>query len=528
MHTMAVTVASHARVTSNEWPFETFPFYESVASQFRNVSGTGLIIMAPVVRGSAEKDEWSLYSVQHQDWVEESYATTGWTGLPYPIRGTIYDTSSSGVVYVSMDDLTMPLWQMSEPPKDTGIINYNLLSNIDIATTYANAAATKQGQLGPVTDLGLLVKAKDDEEHHHHSESFFVQPVLELNGDDDSLSSTVVASLIASLRWDTFFSNLYNEAQGGEGMILVVNSTCPSHDEPDIFTYELRGDHPVYLGEGDLHDPTYSDMVHHANFFTESDVEANDCSYVLSIYPSETVESYTMTNEPVTYAIVMTMLFLAAAIFFLVYDYLVQRRQREAVAEAARSNAIVASLFPAEIADRLLNSSEHDPKQHRHNGNSKLSATGMSDRAVEKMADGMGQKFRLKSYLDEEGQEAEKTRGSSIIESKPIADLFPNTTVLFADIAGFTAWSSVREPSQVFTLLETVYKAFDKTAKRLKVFKVETVGDCYVSTWSHCCRLIDNKYPFPILSLHVLVSTGGCHWTPRASQGPCCHHVPFC
>lgn len=537
MHTMAVTVASHARVTSNEWPFETFPFFESVASHFRNVSGTGLIIMAPVVRGSAEKDEWSLYSVQHQDWVEESYATMGWTGLPYPIQGTIYDVSSTGVVFESTDDLTMPLWQISEPPKDTGIINYNLLSNIDIATTYANAAATKQGQLGPVTDLGLLVKAEDDEEHHHHSESIFVQPVLELNGDGGSLSSNVVACLIASLPWDTFFSNLYHDAQGGEGMILVVNSTCPSHDEPDIFTYELQGDHPVYLGEGDLHDPTYSYLVHHANLFADADANANDCSYVLSIYPSETMENYTTTNEPVTYAIVMAMLFLAAAVFFLVYDYLVQRRQREAMAEAARSTAIVASLFPAEIADRLLNSSEHNniKQQHRHNGNSKLSSTGISDRAVEKMTDGMGQKFRLKSYLDEEGQEAEKTRasysnggGSSIIESKPIADLFPNTTVLFADIAGFTAWSSVREPSQVFTLLETVYKAFDKTAKRRKVFKVETVGDCYVSTWLLCCILIDHKYCFLILPLHLLVSTGGRHWTPRASQGPCCHYVPFC
>lgn len=47
---------------------------------------------------------------------------------------------------------------------------------------------------------------------------------------------------------------------------------------------------------------------------------------------------------------------------------------------------------------------------------------------------------------------------------------------MFADIAGFTAWSSVREPSQVFTLLETVYHAFDTIAKRRRVFKVETVG----------------------------------------------------
>jgi class 3 adenylate cyclase len=54
-------------------------------------------------------------------------------------------------------------------------------------------------------------------------------------------------------------------------------------------------------------------------------------------------------------------------------------------------------------------------------------------------------------------------------------------TVLFADIAGFTAWSSTREPSQVFMLLETVYHEFDTIAKRRRVFKVETVGDCYVA-----------------------------------------------
>ena len=53
--------------------------------------------------------------------------------------------------------------------------------------------------------------------------------------------------------------------------------------------------------------------------------------------------------------------------------------------------------------------------------------------------------------------------------------------VQFADIAGFTAWSSVREPCQVFILLETLYSAFDAIAKRRRIFKVETIGDCYVA-----------------------------------------------
>jgi Adenylate and Guanylate cyclase catalytic domain len=51
----------------------------------------------------------------------------------------------------------------------------------------------------------------------------------------------------------------------------------------------------------------------------------------------------------------------------------------------------------------------------------------------------------------------------------------------FADIVGFTAWSSVREPSQVFILLETMYAAFDLIARRRRIFKVETIGDCYVA-----------------------------------------------
>jgi len=64
---------------------------------------------------------------------------------------------------------------------------------------------------------------------------------------------------------------------------------------------------------------------------------------------------------------------------------------------------------------------------------------------------------------------------------QPIADLFPHCTVMFADIEGFTAWSSTREPPQVFILLQTVYQSFDALATRRRVFKVETIGDSYVA-----------------------------------------------
>jgi class 3 adenylate cyclase len=46
---------------------------------------------------------------------------------------------------------------------------------------------------------------------------------------------------------------------------------------------------------------------------------------------------------------------------------------------------------------------------------------------------------------------------------------------MFADVVGFTAWSSIREPTQVFTLLETIYGAFDAIARKRGVFKVNEI-----------------------------------------------------
>jgi class 3 adenylate cyclase len=52
---------------------------------------------------------------------------------------------------------------------------------------------------------------------------------------------------------------------------------------------------------------------------------------------------------------------------------------------------------------------------------------------------------------------------------------------MFADIAGFTQWSSTRDPASVFCLLQRVFREFDCIAQRLGIFKVETIGDCYMA-----------------------------------------------
>lgn len=61
-----------------------------------------------------------------------------------------------------------------------------------------------------------------------------------------------------------------------------------------------------------------------------------------------------------------------------------------------------------------------------------------------------------------------------------LADTYHNVTILFADIAGFTAYSKDREPRQVIEMLSKLFIEFDKECNRLDLFKVYTIGDCYV------------------------------------------------
>jgi class 3 adenylate cyclase len=65
--------------------------------------------------------------------------------------------------------------------------------------------------------------------------------------------------------------------------------------------------------------------------------------------------------------------------------------------------------------------------------------------------------------------------------SNPIADTLPEVSICFMDLCDFTAWSSNHTPIEVFTLLEKIFYAFDEIALSLGVFKLSTVGDCYIA-----------------------------------------------
>jgi class 3 adenylate cyclase len=63
----------------------------------------------------------------------------------------------------------------------------------------------------------------------------------------------------------------------------------------------------------------------------------------------------------------------------------------------------------------------------------------------------------------------------------PIADFFPEVTVLFADIVGFTRLATQVPPRELVTALNEVFSRFDTLTAARGAEKIKTIGDAYMA-----------------------------------------------
>ena len=61
-----------------------------------------------------------------------------------------------------------------------------------------------------------------------------------------------------------------------------------------------------------------------------------------------------------------------------------------------------------------------------------------------------------------------------------IAQEYPVTSILFADIANFTPLSEKLTPTELITLLNEIFSEFDRLVEQYGVEKIKTIGDCYM------------------------------------------------
>ncbi|CAB9501057.1 Receptor-type guanylate cyclase gcy [Seminavis robusta] len=488
-------ITSHANFANETFPFVTLPDFEMRARLTLELAEVIAIMFLPLVTRENLK-EWERYSVANQQWY--------WEGMALQERFTGHNATTTGVehfdnhgdsddsegLHLSEDVLVFresgpdedlvyvtdepgpffPCWQFT-PQIPVPVVNADFRtlpeSKAELDAFLANDA--RRNMAGPTFEfevgsggavfLDLLLERWQGGGNHYDGGplAYYYIPVY----DTLDRNASLVGVLDAFIYWQTYFENVLPEQ--AQGVVAVLDNTCNQS-----FTFSIHGSDAKFVGPGDLHDSKYDEMGEFTDYgiFLQRNPEARHgdtggCFYRLSLYPSQEMEDDYITNGPWIIALSIFGVFAFTVVVFLLYDNFVEKRQRLVMKTAKQTSDVVNKLFPEAVRERL----------YEADGNGTDSANKHGTR--------LGNSALARSSLVSADS---STTGSPLANGcSPIADEYLNCTVFFADLAGFTKWSSTRTPSEVFLLLETLYGAFDKIAKRLSIFKVETIGDCYVA-----------------------------------------------
>jgi hypothetical protein len=427
LETFGATLTSYAKSTGQRFPYVVFPDFQVRGLLSNEGTGAHTLTFNPLI---FEKDleRWAKFSSENQGWLAEGhyydkvvhpelfevehYETDydhneelRWniTGIT-PYVWTKNDEDRYARDPVGLAPLYSPLWQRAPVCDYAPDVNQDLRSDPAFTDSVDGMLQVHHAVITPVVDATYLetnFEYRFDPEEKAEPHSYVLMPVY----DNLTVNRTMVAFLSAFLRWGTYFDDVLPEHE--QGIFVVLESSCGQS-----FTYEIFGRKAVYLGEGDQHDINLDgDRLKDTFEFSrktnnEESHKLGLCHYDAHVFPSNQWRDRFFTSQPYTFAAAVFASFLVTALGFVMYDVLVQRRQEKVMKSAAKTNAIVTSLFPANVRDRLLQDQEDALRRKEEAKNGAFLNTG---------------KTAMES-LDENASAA-------IFGSRPIADLFPNCTI---------------------------------------------------------------------------------------------------
>jgi len=448
--------------------------YSNFAVLGMHLSNAGIAQMMAVLPmvPAANRSQWEAYAFQHQSWIQEdlflisSGALTGdfqaVEEMPNPgrISEHIITSGPPGSIGDS-SELHMPIWQMYPTPRNAtnSPIMLDLLAYDWFSSLWKQVSRSHKPTISTILDLDFLLEYAGLEREGEVSSPKFI--IVEHIFGGYKETDVIVAAGITVVSWMDYFKEILQDQPAG--LLVDIQKACPE-DAGKTYTFKRTTKSVVYLGESIDFGPLNIILsTKHYKLFGETSStpfdppqEDDECGYLLTVHATDEFTKQWQRDISYLGAGVIFGVFGFTALVFFLYTFYVKKRNLKLTNTAARSTAIVSSLFPKNVAEQMMQEVEHHQEP---------TATYNVGATIQEAA-------RLLSGPSRTTAESKKA---------PIADLFTETTIMFADIAGFTAWSNKREPSEVFTLLESIFNVFDRIADRRGVFKVETVGDCYVA-----------------------------------------------
>lgn len=201
--------------------------------------------------------------------------------------------------------------------------------------------------------------------------------------------------------------------------------------------------------------------------------------WAVELWPTQEMYGHYVTMAPTIESVTVAMIVLFVCLMFGVYDYVAATRAATLARMWQATEAVVADVFPHSVKKRLV---QEALQRNRSVGVSASNGGPLADGTADGGGGAVMKIFNAFSGAADRrasgfiapsagGSAPHPAVSSSSAFGGFIADSYQSATVIFADIVGFTEWSSSVTPSEVFRVLEAVFGEFDALAKSLGVFK---------------------------------------------------------
>lgn len=316
--TFMFEVVSQSRGTDSKWPLITIP--DLAVQSAKLLSQTKSIYMAFYPFITADKRaEWENFTQYNDAWVEEGIRFQsrnpnfhGPTLDDYNVTHVIW--KNEGLLHPDSPGPFMPSWMGSPIIPYYYPYNWNALAYEAFSKPLLATMASKSVVFGPVAnhadpndpiavaqseltnDWAIPYLTDGEDASEPFSDMYY--PVIEMF---DGVTLDVVnnnatealGSVAFSFYWrDVMKSILSNDSKG---LVIVFQNPCGGQ----LFTYQLGGKVPTFLGYGDNHNSRYdnlilssklSDLVNNnvnALLYTGLPINADFCPYTLTVYASD-------------------------------------------------------------------------------------------------------------------------------------------------------------------------------------------------------------------------------------------------
>ena len=445
------------------WPFYTFRDFGLQGASALALTGALALTFSPLVQHEI-RDEWENFTTNNLDWL--------WEGLEYSsafanpdiphangdldngrenmaVEPHIYKLDPKSPDGKSMEEYEgagsyyFPAWQSA--PLDPAVINYNSMCRDAPKSAIEHMIESGNAVLGRIERHVTLVfpSLRYTELLRGYQEDAPVSNIYYPVFDSfDWTNRNLVAMLSSTIYWPALFDNIL--PLGSNGITVVVENKCG-----DILTFQINGENTVFMGYQDGSDKAFAKYEHEFDFATivkssqiddsarTAALSPDFCSYVIRISPSPELLYAYVDYSPYVFAGAVFLFFLIVGSMAIAYDKKIQRILRQVQHTEKQAQTIVKAYFPTVIRDRLKvvgvgrkgNEMKSIDVAHAISPKQRLTDYLYSSRG--RKTEGMQNTTNLRKNSDSLEAEVRES-----LAKVPIAELFLDCTVLFADISG--------------------------------------------------------------------------------------------